>query len=223
MDQKRLLEIACFNLASAQIAQEAGADRIELCSNYWEGGITPSETEIIDARHRIKVPLHVMVRCRAGDFYYSETEFNNMCLTVEFSKKHNIDGIVIGILSESNDVDVEACRRLMKLAGNMSVTFHRAIDHCSDMENAFEDLIELGVHRVLTTGGAANVMEGFERLKKLQDMYGSDIIIMPGGGLRSTNIQHILQSGCNEFHSSALTTNAHTVSESEIKKIKKYL
>jgi copper homeostasis protein len=221
--ETRKLEIACFNLGSALIAESSGADRIEFCANYWEGGTTPLERHIIEARERITVPLHVIIRCRGGDYTYSDAEIKQMCETISFCKQHKIDGIVLGVLTENNEVDQDVCTKFIDLAGSMDVTFHRAIDHCKDIEQAYEDLISLKIKRVLTTGGASNVLQGIMRLKKLQDQFGSEIIIMPGGGLRSTNIQQVLQTGCSEFHSAALTDNSVTVNASEIKKIKRHL
>jgi copper homeostasis protein len=223
MTHKRILEISCFNLGSALIAQSSGADRIEFCSNYWEGGITPIERHITELRERIKIPVHVIIRCRGGDYYYSDSEMSQMCEAVTFCKKNKVDGIVIGVLTDNNEVDVEACKKLKDLAGNMNLTFHRAIDHCTSYDGAIEDLIGLGIDRVLTSGGEASVTQGLKRLTETQKKFGKEIIIMPGGGLRSSNIHEILHSGCNEYHSAALTDNTVTVNAAEIKKLKRHL
>src|ERR1043165_2863153 len=124
MYKKKVLEIACFNLGSALIAQSSGADRIEFCSNYWEGGITPLERHIAEVRERITIPLHIMIRCRGGDYNYTSEELIEMRRSVEFCKKIKANGIVLGVLDEQDNVDEEACRMLMDVAGEMEVVFH---------------------------------------------------------------------------------------------------
>lgn len=223
MHKKKILEIACFNLSSAIKAAAAGADRIEFCANYWEGGITPLQRDILEAREKINVPIHVIIRPRGGDFNYSDAEFDEMEHAVHFCKEHKINGVVIGILTENFEVDLQACQKLVVLARPMSVTFHRAIDHCYQEDKAFEDLISLGIDRVLTSGGKSNAHDGIAEIKRLQHLYGDKIIIMPGGGIRSGNIQQVMHTGCQEFHSSGLTDNSVTVDAAEIKKLKKLL
>jgi copper homeostasis protein len=220
---RRILEIACFNLGSAIIAEEAGADRIELCANYWEGGITPSRRVITETRERIKIPLHVIIRCRAGDYTYSTAEIEEMCSAVQFCRETKIDGIVIGLLNEDGDLDSEGCRQLLSQVGNMSVTFHRAIDHCREKDRSIENLIGLGIHRVLSSGGASGALEGVGELKRLHEKFGAKIIIMPGGGVRSEHLPKLIETGCREFHSSALTDNTATVNAAEVKKLRRLL
>jgi copper homeostasis protein len=221
--QKKLLEIACFNVGSAIIAEENGADRIELCTNYWEGGVTPLERFIIEARERITIPLHVIIRLRGGDYIYSDSEYIEMENAVIFCREHGVDGVVIGALNEDFEIHKEACERMIDLAGDMNVTFHRAFDHCYDQDKAISDLISIGVKRVLTAGGQGSAFEGLKQITALQKKFGSRICIMPGGGLRSSNILQIMSSGCKEFHTSALTDNTVTANGNEIKKLKKHL
>ena len=221
--EKRLLEIACFNYGSALIAQFSGAHRIELCANYWEGGISPHLEMIAEVRERLKISMHVIIRPRGGDYIYSSYEIKEMIQTIQFCKEHKVDGVVIGVLNEDLQVDTEVCSELLSHVGKMSVTFHRAIDHCEDLDNAFKDLIDLGIDRVLTSGGSSNAFNGLSELKRLQETYGNKIIIMPGGGIRATNIKQLLQTQCKEFHSAALTNNTVTANATEIKKLLRQL
>ena len=223
MPAAKLLEIACFNMASAAVAQEAGADRIELCENYNEGGLTPSQTLIAEARQKISIPLHVIIRSRGGDFNYSEEEAEVMKSAVAFCRSQQVNGIVFGALDKSNNVDIQLCRDIIKLAGPMSFTFHRAIDQCKNIDLAMEQLIDLGVNRVLTSGGAGNVIQNISKLKQLQNNYGRRIVIMPGGGLRASNIGQVMPCGCPEYHSAAITGSAAVADAEEIKKMKSFL
>ena len=110
---EKLLEIACFNLGSAIISEDSGADRIELCANYWEGGVTPSERVIIETRERIKIPVHVIIRPRGGDYDFSDAELKEMANVIRFCRQHKINGVVIVVLTDEMDIDTEACQRLM--------------------------------------------------------------------------------------------------------------
>ncbi len=219
----KMLEITCFNYGSAIIAQFAGAHRIELCANYWEGGITPRRETIAEVRARLKISVHVIIRPRGGDYIYSSYEIKEMIETIQFCKDHKVNGVVIGVLNEDLEVDTEVCSQLLSHVGKMSVTFHRAIDHCEDLDKAFKDITKLGIDRVLTSGGSSNAINGLSELKRLQASYGNKIIIMPGGGIRATNLKQLLQTDCNEFHSAALTDNTVTVNEAEIRKLLRLL
>lgn len=201
-----ILEIACFSAASARIAEAAGADRIELCEDYAGGGITPSEEMILGVKNSVKIPVQVMIRPRSGSFIYSEAELAEMERSILFCRAHNIEGIVLGVLTEDKQVNVAACRRLIELAGPMSVTFHRAIDVCPDLKRAVQELVSLGVHRVLTSGRGKTALAGLPEISILQKLAGSKICIMPGGGVRASNIALLLASGCREYHSSGITS-----------------
>lgn len=232
---KKLLEIACFSLESAVIAQSAGADRIELCEDYSSGGHSPSLEEIKKTRKLIKIPLHVMIRPRPTDFSelfplsdphefnYSEMEIQWMIGYTIACQLEGIDGIVFGALTKQKEIDTQVCSRLIEVAQNMSLTFHRAIDDCANIKTGIENIISLGFHRVLTSGAKPNAMEGLQTLTQLQKDFGDKITIMPGGGIRSGNIKNLLDTGCREFHSAALKGNEITPDPSEIEKIKSLL
>ncbi|WP_317899944.1 copper homeostasis protein CutC [Aurantibacillus circumpalustris] len=223
MSTPKLLEIACFNLESALIAEKAGADRIEFCIDYEVGGISPPIDLILEAREKIKIPVYVMVRQREGNFVYSEIEIQWMIQYVLFCATHGINGIVFGALTGENEIDLKTCVRLIEAAGNMSITFHRAIDECVNREGSINQLISLGINKILTSGGQKDALSGLEKIKKLQSTFGKKIIIMPGGGLRSENIKLLMDSGCSEFHSSALEKNSFIADAKEIQTLKQLL
>jgi copper homeostasis protein len=225
---KRILEIACFNLESALIAEASGADRIELCENYALGGLTPSNQLILETRGKVNIPIYVMIRPHAESFVYSDKDLNEMRETIQFCKLNHIDGVVFGVLeheknSLSYKVNTGACKMLCELAALMSITFHRAIDQCAVLHEAVESLIDLGVHRVLSSGGQRNAMDGIHLLKNLQARFGKKITIMPGGGIRAENLKTIITSNCKEFHSAALPKDSVIADAFEIKKLRAIL
>lgn len=219
MSFPKALEIACFNLQSASIAQVSGADRIELCEHYASGGLTPSYKLIQEARQKIQIPLHVIIRPHDKGFHYSSAEIKTMAKDILFCKEHQVEGIVFGIL-EKNAINKQACKELIDLAAPLSVTFHRAIDHCSDLVKSFEDLIELGVDRVLSSGGKGNASDNIHTLHQLQERFGKQLTLMPGGGIRSSNLQEVMKSSCQEFHSAAITGANEIADAEEIKQMK---
>jgi len=217
---QRLLEIACFNAESAVIAQQAGADRIELCDNYKNGGVTPQKGTLVAVCSRLHIPVHVIIRPRGGNFVYSPQEVEAMKEAITFCRTQPVKGLVLGALTTDDQVDAALCKELITLANPLPVSFHRAIDHCKDHDAAMKQLIGLGVQRVLTSGFSEIAVQGLSDLKYLQATYGQQIIIMPGGGIRSSNIQSLMQSGCTEYHSAAITGASETADASEIKKLK---
>jgi copper homeostasis protein len=225
---KRILEIACFNLESALIAEASGADRIELCENYALGGLTPSNQLILDTIAKVNIPIYVMIRPHAESFVYSDKDLNEMRETIQFCKLNHIDGVVFGVLeheknSLSYKVNAGACKMLCELAAPMSITFHRAIDQCADLYTEVESLIDLGVHRVLISGGERNAMDGIHLLKNLQARFGKKITIMPGGSIRAENLKTIITSDCKEFHSAAVPKDSVIADAFEIKKLRAML
>lgn len=215
-----VLEIACFNLESCLIAQQAGAIRIELCSDYQVGGITPSKELIRELRKKITVDLFVMIRPRGGNFIYSENEFLQMQETILFCKEQKCEGVVFGILNENNEVDLERCSKLVSMAKPMQCTFHRAFDECSEPEKALNEISECGFYRILTSGGKGNAIENLSQFKQLIELSKNKITIMPGGGIRSQNILEIIQqTGAKEFHSAAIIDTTVIADEKEIEKM----
>ena len=218
------IEIACFNLESALIAQKAGADRVELCADMLVGGTTPIIETIQQARKHLTIDLYVMIRPRGGNFVCSEAEFEQMKLEIETIKKLGVNGFVFGILNKDKTINIEQNKVLVELANPFPCTFHRAFDAISDYEKAVEDVISCGFSTILTSGTFPNVMEGKEVLKQLVKQANNRIEIMPGGGLRSTNISELDEMvNTNWCHSSAITDGSEIASPEEIVQLKKKL
>lgn len=198
---KILLECCVGSVESAVNAELGGAGRVELCSALELGGVTPSSAVIRLARERIGVPLFVLIRPRGGDFHYSPLEVEVMKTDIAAARDLGADGIVLGILREDGNVDVERTAELIEAAGGASITFHRAFDSTPDPLAALETLRELGVNRVLTTGGADRAEESLTGLEKLAEAAAGRIGILPGGGINHENCRRIIeQTGAREIH-----------------------
>lgn len=199
--KKVLIEVCCYSVESAVAAQTGGASRIELCDNMFEGGTTPSLGTIILARKYLDIPLHVIIRPRGGDFCYSDIEFESMKIDIIKAKNNNVDGIVLGMLKNDGSIDIQRTQELIKIARPLSVTFHRAFDMCKDPFIALEELIELGVERILTSGQESRAVDGKVLLSELVKQARYRIIIMPGSGINDNNIKELLaDTGAKEFH-----------------------
>lgn len=216
------IEIACFNAEAALIAQEFGGDRIELCAEMALGGTTPPVSQVQSLRPKIHIDFNVMIRPRGGDFVYNEIEFNQMKSDIVSMKELGVDGLVFGILHEDNSVNIDKNQELVALASPLPCTFHRAFDDVSNIEESLENVISCGFKTILTSGCEANVTEGIENLKKLVALANDRIVIMPGGGLRSTNIGSVLrETSATYFHSSAITDGGDTAVGTEVQALKK--
>ncbi len=201
---KYTLETIAFTIESCKLAQAAGAHRIELCDNPGDGGTTPSYGFIKAARQVLKIDLFPIIRPRGGDFFYTDEEFEIMKTDIQVCKDLGCDGVVFGLLNEDATIDKPRCKILVKLAYPMSVTFHRAFDRVTEPSQALEDVIECGFERILTSGFHPTAMEGVDNLKKLIQVADERIIIMPGSGVRASNIGELAQTtAAVEFHSSA--------------------
>ena len=216
------IEIACFNLESALIAQKAGADRVELCADMLVGGTTPIIETIQQARKHLTIDLYVMIRPRGGNFVCSEAEFEQMKLEIETIKKLGVNGFVFGILNKDKTINIEQNKALLELAKPFPCTFHRAFDEVLNVDKALEDVISCKFSTILTSGTFPNVMEGKEVLKQLVKQANNRIEIMPGGGLRSTNISKLNEMiNANWYHSSAITDGSEIANPEEIIQLKK--
>lgn len=195
------LEVCLDSAESAIIADKAGAHRVELCENLFGGGTTPSAGTIRVARESVKLGLHVIIRPRPGDFCYTDTEFKVMLADVRYCREIGADGVVIGILNPDGTVDKERNAALVKEAGHMSVTFHRAFDVTADPYRALEDIIELGCDRILTSGQEATVIEGADLIRDIIARAAGRIIIMPGGDITERKLQRVIEkTGASEYH-----------------------
>jgi len=200
----RKLEICCYSPESAIAAEEAGADRIELCDNYSEGGTTPSYAAIKYTTNRLNIPVNVIIRPRGGDFLYSEVEFEIIKQDIISFENIGVNGIVIGLLLPNGDIDIGRLKEIISISKNMEITFHRAFDMCNNQLKALEELKELGIKRILTSGARNTTTEGIDLIKELVLRADNKIIIMPASGINDDNIQEImLKTNALEFHSSA--------------------
>lgn len=215
------LEIATFDIVSAEIALNSVADRIEFCADINSGGITPDLEEFRYLKGKYTKPIHVMIRPVGGDFFYSENEFRQMQKSIiEFSKA-NADGFVFGVLDENQEVDIEKNKILVDLANGKPCVFHRAIDRTKNIFESTEKIIQIGFKEILTSGGENSAVAGKENLAKLVENYGNQIKILIGGGVRSGNISDLKNvTKGNYFHSSAVLPYESFASSEEIKKLK---
>ena len=201
-----VLEICADSVDSAIAAERGGAQRLELCSDLLEGGITPSHGLITQVRHRIAIELYILVRPRGGDFCYSDSEMEWMEDDIVHARNLGADGITLGVLDEHAHVDVDRTRRLVQKAGPLPVTFHRAIDMTPDPSAALPAVIATGARRVLTSGGAARVTQGLAAVARMVQAAGSRIRVMAGGGITAQTIAGVAEAtGASEFHASLRT------------------
>lgn len=196
------LEICCYSVECAINAQQSGADRIELCSSPGEGGLTPSYGMLRMVSESLALPVHPIVRPRGGDFCYSDIDFAVMKNDVAQIREMGFAGVVIGILNEEGQIDLPRMQQIMWLRGHLSVTFHRAFDMCRDAKVALEQLTELGVDRILTSGQQRSAEAGLPLLSELQRL-SQRPVIMAGAGVRLGNLHKFVAQGITELHSSA--------------------
>lgn len=198
------LEIAVFNIQSAMLASQAGADRIELCENPFDGGTTPSYGTLKTVREKITIPIFPIIRPRGGDFLYSDEEFEVIKKDILLIKDLGFEGAVIGLLKRDGTIDTPRTSKLVELAYPLEVTFHRAFDRATDPLQALEDVIRCGCQRILTSGQVPNALDGKELIQQLIQQADDRIVIMPGSGVRSNNIEELIAyTGAEEMHSSA--------------------
>lgn len=202
-----LLEICCGSIDDAIQAEKGGADRVELCSALFLGGLTPSIGTIQEAKRRLKLPVMVMVRPRGGGFCYTEAEMATMERDVEAAMDNGADGVVFGMLEADGKIDVRRAKRMRHLIGMRQAVFHRAFDVTPDPFKALEELVDLGITRVLTSGQKDTAPEGVELIAKLVERAGRRIEILPGGGIRPFNVREIVErTGCRQVHMTAWGT-----------------
>jgi len=211
MAQPFTLEIAVFSLQGALNAVLAGADRLELCENAQDGGTTPSYGFLKMAKQLISIPIFPIIRPRGGSFVYSDAEFNIMKEDIVVCKELGYSGVVIGLLNKDGEIDFHRTNELVLLAGDMEVTFHRAFDRCVHPQKALEQLIACGCKRILTSGQFPSVVQGMDLLKALIEQAKDRIIIMPGSGVNSTNIELLAKhTQTKEFHTAARQAVTHS-------------
>ena len=188
-----LFELCADSLEAAKTAQAGGADRLELCEDLAISGVTPSNPLLAATLEAVSIPVHVLIRPRGGDFVYSDAEFSLMRSQIEDAKAAGAAGVAVGVLLPNGGVDVERTRELVELARPLNVTFHRAFDEAANLEEALEDVIRTGADCLLTSGGAANVLEGAEQIGRLQAQAGDRLELMAGGGLKLNNLSEVVR------------------------------
>ena len=204
MSVKAIMEVCAFNIQSAIIAEKAGAARVELCDNPVEGGTTPSYGTIRQTREKISISLYPIIRPRSGNYLYDENEMAIIKQDILICKELGCNGISVGVQKIDGQIDIDKMKQIVEWAYPMGVTCNRAFDVTPDPYLALENLIEAGCERVLTSGQKTAAPDAGEVLNKLVLQAGSRIIIMPGAGINSVNIEKlILESGAKEFHGSA--------------------
>ena len=207
MSRPIVFELCAETLDACLAAREGGADRIELCTALDIGGLTPDHELVAEAVHRSGLPVHVMLRPHADGFHYSAADFDSICEELHRDRQLGVSGVVFGILYADGAVDVERTRILVDLAAPLETTFHRAFDATPDLAQALEDVISTGCDRILTSGGAPDVLTGADALARLVTQAGDRIQIAAGGGLRLKNAQTVVRiTQARHFHGSLQQT-----------------
>lgn len=216
-----MLEIACFELDSAEIALQSSADRIEFCSELKEGGLTPDFEKFRYLKSKYQKPIHVMIRPVSGSFFYSDLEFQKMQEELLQFKNEGADGFVLGILDGKNEIDIERNTILVNLAEGKHCVFHRAIDRTPNVFESMKKLVAIGFSEVLTSGGKNSAIEGKDILQKMIQEFDQNIKILIGGGVRSENLKELKEfTNGTRFHSSAILPYETFANENEIRKLK---
>lgn len=200
------LEICANSYQSALNAEQAGAHRIELCSELNSGGITPSYGLIQKIVSELSIETFVLIRPRSGNFVYSEAEFDIMKQDIVKCKSLGVNGIVSGVLMKDNTIDIERTKELISLAYPLPFTFHRAFDLVTNPTESIQQLIDLKVNRVLTSGQKNKALDGIMLLIDLKEKFSNQIIILPGSGINSNNVGDFKKAGFTEVHASASVT-----------------
>jgi len=196
-----LVEACVESVAESLAAAEGGANRLELCANMDVGGTTPSAEVFRAVRARVGIPIAMMIRPRGGSFTYSNAELESMRRDLDLAAELGADVAVIGVLDDGARVDAASTRELVVRAGSMPVTFHKAFDVVADQARDLDVLIDAGVTRVLTSGGADTAIDGADALTRLVDRAAGRIIVMPGGKVRGHNVREIVErTGVREVH-----------------------
>jgi Uncharacterized protein involved in copper resistance len=199
-----IFEACVGNYNEAVLAAKKGADRIELCDNLMEDGTTPSYGTIKKTVEKLDIPVMVIIRPRGGNFTYTEEELEIMKYDIQICKDLGVHGVVIGAIKDSK-VDIKMIKELVDLAKPMSITFHMAFDEIEDKKSAIDELVELGIDRILTKGGSSDAITGKDSLKELVKYASERISIMPGKGVDRENRDYLLEyTGAQEIHGSKI-------------------
>ena len=185
------LELCAASLEAIKLAKEFSFDRIELCQTLEQGGLTPSPG-MIEYALAYGLEVHVLIRPRPGGFMYDQDEIEIILRDIRESKSIGAHGVVIGSLDDSGLIDKTSLNLMVEQADGMDVTFHRAFDDTFDHEKSLDVLLEAGVTRVLSSGLASNVELGTPILKQMKEYVGTQLEIMPGGGVNASNVGNLI-------------------------------
>ena len=198
-----LLEVCCGSAEDVIEAWKAGADRVELNSNLFHGGLTPMIGSLLVAKHEVTIPIMTMVRPREGGFCYTDTEYRVCLEDAEMMLKNGADGLVFGFLTEEGKIDLERTRRIAGIAqsAGKETVFHRAIDVVPDWKEAVDQLADLGITRILTSGQSPDVSDATDTIREMIDYAGGRIQILPGAGITMRNIRRVAEeTGASQLH-----------------------
>ena len=195
-----IIEFCAESYEYAIKAEKAGADRIELCKDLHLDGLTPDYKSAKRTIDTLNIPVFVLIRPRKGDFMYSDEEFELMKQDILKFKEMGCKGIVSGVLNDDNSIDIKRTKKLVELSRPLEFTFHRAFDVVSDPLEEIENLIRLGVNRILTSGQKEKAIDGLVLLKQLKRISNNRILIMPGSGISKNNLKDF--ELFNEVHGS---------------------
>jgi copper homeostasis protein len=213
------LECCANSIQSALNGIKAGASRIELCQNLEQGGITPSNSEIIKLKELSDIKIHILILPKANQFQYTKLEFQQILIDIQFCKNLKCDGVVIGALNPNLSVNKEQTKLMVLAAKPMKVTFHRAFDVACDLENSLENIIACKCDYLLTSGQKESVEQGLKNLKQLSKLSNNRINILAGGGVNSKNIKTLYNIGIREFHLSGSEKNKTGIMETNYNNI----
>lgn len=200
---KFLLECCVDSAESVFNAVNGKADRLEICGNLIIGGTTPDIQLFNEIKSKTDVCCHVLIRPRFGDFCYTSSEVSVMKRDIEMFHKSGANGVVIGALTETGDLNTAVLREMIKAAEGMSVTLSRAFDVCKNPCEALEKAVDLGINTILTSGQQADCTKGIKLLAELQNQAKGRIEIMAGGGVSAETILNLYnQTGITAFHMS---------------------
>jgi len=202
-----IIEICATSLKSIINAQNAGANRIELCQEYLIGGVTPSLTFTLESIQNSRIPINILIRPRGGDFIFTEEEFDIMIKSIHNFKNYNINGFVVGFLNEKNKLDSNRLAQFRDVTKGYELIFHRAFDYLNNQDETLELLIENKFDRILCSGSTTDSEQGLKRLIYLKKIAKNKISIMPGGGVNLRNFNLFKASHFNEIHLSAIDKN----------------
>ena len=199
-----IIEICATSIESLINAQKAGANRIELCENYLVGGVTPSKKFTKKALINTELPINILIRPREGNFIYTAKEINKMKKDIEYFKRLNVKGFVIGMMNKDYLLEPDLIKEFREITYGFDLTFHRAFDFLKNKTDSLDCLIDNGFDRILCSGHSQSALIGIKNLLKYTDQSENRISIMPGGGINPDNFKNFKSFNFSDIHLSAI-------------------